>query len=1380
MLYPKRGLKSASFHSSFVMRYILVLAYGQQSALALGQDDHSENNTLSRPSWQNEALDFSRKLTQNFSETKALDCTPKNLVKENEGVLNLMQKCGEACTDSSGAVQAKCDFCGEGRCCKRPGMFGGGSSSGNPLDTCRGPMGGVEDHLCVANVEYPTTGIVPTGCSCQIQKGVWNGTRAMALADFKGVCDVGHECLCSNANKSMCWQDLRAGKPLGTCEPCLLGQHCAVPGHLNPTGMIEANGCVEGMYCASPSGEPKKCPAGYFCEAGTWEPAECIVAGSHCPEGTVLPNALDNACPAGFYCPTAALNLTCPADHYCPMATVDPVPCPVGAACGEGMAHPSFSWLAFLIGPLVVGSVFALCWGVDKKWMEQMKSGDDLGSSSNQDADITIAKLLIARFGCGAALADDDSRGTKFKGFVQKAQGMTIEFNELGLELPSGKKVLAGVTGRFEAGRVIAVMGPSGAGKTTFLNTLAGKAGYGETTGVVKINGMVVDNVSEFRSVTGFVPQDDTVHFGLTVQENLYFASQLRAPRDASAETKRNVVEDCLKVLQVTHISHSVVGDPNGERGISGGQRKRVSIGMELAATPTLLLLDEPTSGLDATASLQVIGSLKEIANLGTTVLMVIHQPRYSLFTMFNDVLLLGKGGRTVYLGPSIDAVGYFESLGFPCPGTENPADFVLDVIGGDVQQQGNPDFDPQSLFDTWVQKGSEYLKKVSRDRSEAMGLEEDTESAPPAPPVVAPEASHQMAPGSSESTVGGNNPLDALLPPAEGSPTKVAPEASGSRASVARASVASTSSKGAPGSPKKKAAAKAKKRASTISRASVAEEGEIEVAPDGGPIQASAPHVKRLSAAEAVFGAQPSTATKMDRNCDSVDKEILVNRIGNPVVQIDDLWCCRTSVSQKGEQAVCGTGDPLFQCVDCKGMIISRYKWLRRQEARKVARNEIAEAFKKWDVKKQGRLYDEDLRVVLKDLLRRKPSREEMDFWMNLFKGNEKEYLQFAQRGTITSLNLRGSLTPGKMAGMQAMSKSKTGPGVSEQRFVFALDRFIWSGLNLQKAGSTSKSFFGVAVKTEVQKSDGGSDLSRIQVGWFGIFLLIVKRFGCQWWRRKKDKLIDLGLCLVGSTLLGAMQRGNWELFFLASMHMLSSLTLALLNGIGSLKLLVVDKPIIWREKASGIPNSALFCGRMVVDIIDLVLRAFLYTSMWYCIANPFISFGDCLGVHIMVCWVTSGMGYFLAAACPQEHSRMATTLLILVLGGIWSGTSPPLKDMNPLLSSVSFGRWYVEWLTMLSLKNIMQTQPHLEWTIHEYAVDLIGYKSICPETFGFENGQLKKQDLTAPPSSKNGCTTDVDGAVQIAFWMVFLMGAFLRALTPIAMTQTNKDKQI
>eukprot|EP00930_Biecheleria_cincta_P035612 TRINITY_DN24480_c0_g1_i1.p1 TRINITY_DN24480_c0_g1~~TRINITY_DN24480_c0_g1_i1.p1 ORF type:complete len:1286 (-),score=241.02 TRINITY_DN24480_c0_g1_i1:227-3700(-) len=309
---------------------------------------------------------------------------------------------------------------------------------------------------------------------------------------------------------------------------------------------------------------------------------------------------------------------------------------------------------------------------------------------------------------------------------TKKKAVASVSFEDVSLELPSGERILEGVSGEFRAGRMCAIMGPSGAGKTSLMNVLCGKAAYGDAQGVVRFNGIEGD-YADYKTVMGFVPQDDIVHEGLTVGEQIRYSADLRNPSETSKEKRKLIVEDVLNVMQLGNIQNSIVGSLE-KRGISGGQRKRVSIALELAADPTMLFLDEPTSGLDASSSLSIVQSLKKLAQLGMTSVMVVHQPRFSLFSLFDDVLLLGKGGRTVYFGPPLGATAYFERIGFEALQSENPADWIMDIIAGEVPNTRIPQFQPEMLHDIW-DANKHVVERSARAQEQAVMEIDDYEA---------------------------------------------------------------------------------------------------------------------------------------------------------------------------------------------------------------------------------------------------------------------------------------------------------------------------------------------------------------------------------------------------------------------------------------------------------------------------------------------------------------------------------------------------------------------------------------------------------------------------------------------------------------------------
>lgn len=260
---------------------------------------------------------------------------------------------------------------------------------------------------------------------------------------------------------------------------------------------------------------------------------------------------------------------------------------------------------------------------------------------------------------------------------------LDFDFSELGLTIPGGKKVLQGVTGAIRHGQVTAVMGPSGAGKTTFLNTLMGKVdSRWKTEGSLQVNGIESKGLSKLKKLIGYVPQEDVMHRELSVWQNLKYSADVRCPRDWTNDQRQRHVNAVVDVLDLVNVRNSPIGDET-RRGVSGGQRKRVNIGMELAACPLALFCDEPTSGLDASASLSVVTAVKKVArSTGMTVVMVIHQPRVEIWDSLDRVLILAPGGITSYLGEQRFVQLYFEHhFGVSFKPNDNPADIIMDYI---------------------------------------------------------------------------------------------------------------------------------------------------------------------------------------------------------------------------------------------------------------------------------------------------------------------------------------------------------------------------------------------------------------------------------------------------------------------------------------------------------------------------------------------------------------------------------------------------------------------------------------------------------------------------------------------------------------------------
>ena len=327
------------------------------------------------------------------------------------------------------------------------------------------------------------------------------------------------------------------------------------------------------------------------------------------------------------------------------------------------------------------------------------------------------------------------------------------------------KTVLDTVSGVANPGQLLSVMGPSGGGKTSILNVLAGR--ITPAMGSVLLNGQRLPR--NFNRIAAYVMQDDLLAEMLTPRELFRFAANLRLAQMSAAD-RYSRVEYLIKTLGLSHCANTRVGRPL-QRGLSGGERKRTSIGYELVTNPSLIFLDEPTSGLDryvcgrhapaapgergfeskkkesrihpprarhgvpawgavarvdaSYTAYSVIELLKKLAAQGRTIVCTIHQPSSEIFALFDRLMLL-SGGRVAYSGKATDAMQYFDKQGMPCPTYSNPADFFMRILHNHSAEDRARVDSIVAYYRTYVQQnaGAAAVGLIKQDSSELLGKE--------------------------------------------------------------------------------------------------------------------------------------------------------------------------------------------------------------------------------------------------------------------------------------------------------------------------------------------------------------------------------------------------------------------------------------------------------------------------------------------------------------------------------------------------------------------------------------------------------------------------------------------------------------------------------
>ncbi|XP_071733951.1 pleiotropic drug resistance protein 1-like [Rutidosis leptorrhynchoides] len=355
---------------------------------------------------------------------------------------------------------------------------------------------------------------------------------------------------------------------------------------------------------------------------------------------------------------------------------------------GGFFAEAYWYWIAVgaLVGFILV---FNICYALSLAFLNSYgKTQSNVSAEDESDAAVELSSMTNE--------TGDGRSQTKNKGMILPFEPHSITFDDVkySVDMPQEMKeqgvtedrllLLKGVSGAFRPGVLTALMGVSGAGKTTLMDVLAGRKTGGYIEGDVKISGYPKKQET-FARISGYCEQNDIHSPHVTVYESLLYSAWLRLASDVDEDKRKMFVDEVMDLVELNPIKDALVGLP-GVNGLSTEQRKRLTIAVELVANPSIIFMDEPTSGLDARAAAIVMRTVRNTVDTGRTVVCTIHQPSIDIFEAFDELFLMKRGGQELYVGPvgrhSCDIIEYFEAIDGVSKITDgyNPATWMLEV----------------------------------------------------------------------------------------------------------------------------------------------------------------------------------------------------------------------------------------------------------------------------------------------------------------------------------------------------------------------------------------------------------------------------------------------------------------------------------------------------------------------------------------------------------------------------------------------------------------------------------------------------------------------------------------------------------------------------